>query len=90
MKMLTRKLESEQACWLWAKNIFDEWRFFHGFDTTKPIVNIFLNGDFIKDLADMLSSFVLQITKKDGTLYLPIKYYFLHFLNLFLLYKIFK
>jgi hypothetical protein len=21
------------------KNIFDEWRFFHGFDTTKPIVN---------------------------------------------------
>jgi hypothetical protein len=64
--------------------------FFMVFDTKKSIVNNFLNEDFIKDLANMLSSCVLQITTKDGTLYSLTKYLFLHFLNLFLLYTFWK
>jgi hypothetical protein len=44
---------------LWMKNAFDEWKLFCGFDTTKFIVNLFEDEGLIKDLVDMLSSFVL-------------------------------
>ncbi len=42
------------------KNDFDEWKIFHGFDTTKFIVNILKNEFFVKDLVDMLSSHLLN------------------------------
>ncbi len=64
---------------LWAMNAFNEWRLFHGFNMAKSIVNLFENEGLIKDLVDMLSSFVLQVAKKYGSLYPPTKYNFLPF-----------
>jgi hypothetical protein len=46
------------------EDAFDEWKLFCGFDTTKFIVNMFEDEGLVKILVDMLSSFVLQITKK--------------------------
>jgi hypothetical protein len=43
---------------------------FRGFDTTKSIVDLFEDEGSIKDLVDMLSSFILQVVKKDGNFYL--------------------
>lgn len=65
---------------LWAKNAFDEWRLFCGFDTIKFITNLFENKGLIKGLVDVLSSFILAITKKYGCLYPPTKYIFCTFL----------
>ncbi len=53
----------------WVKNDFNEWKIFHGFDTTKFIANILKNDFFVKDLVDMLSAFVLQVAKKNVNLY---------------------
>jgi hypothetical protein len=52
-----------------VKNDFNEWKIFHGFDTTKFIANILKNDFFVKDLVDMLSAFVLQVAKKNVNLY---------------------
>ncbi len=49
---------------LWAMSVFNEWRPFRGFDTTRFIINLFEDEGSIKDLEDMLSSFVLCIEKK--------------------------
>jgi hypothetical protein len=49
---------------LWAKNVFDEWKLFCGFDTTKSIVDLSEDEGLIKDLADMLSSFNFASCKK--------------------------
>jgi hypothetical protein len=54
-----------------VRNAFDEWRVLHGLDTTRSIVDLLKDEYFVKDLVDMLSSFVLQVTKKDGSLYPP-------------------
>jgi hypothetical protein len=54
---------------LWAKNVFDKWRIFHGVDTNKLIVNILEDKSSIKNLVDMLFSFVLQVAKQDDSLY---------------------
>jgi len=59
---------------LWAKNVFDKWRIFHGVDTNKLIVNILEDKSSIKNLVDMLFSFVLQVTKQDDSLYPLTKY----------------
>jgi len=64
---------------LWAMNAFNEWRLIHGFDMAKSISNLFEYEGLIKDLVDMLSSFVLQVAKKDGSLYPPTMYNFLPF-----------
>jgi hypothetical protein len=53
-----------------VKNVFDEWRVFCGFDTKKSIIDLLEDESSIKD---MLSSFILQVAKKDGSLYLPIR-----------------
>jgi hypothetical protein len=42
---------------------------FCGFDTTKSIVDLSEDEGLMKDLADMLSSLILQVVKKDGSLY---------------------
>ncbi len=55
---------------LWVKNVFDEWRVFCGFDTKKSIIDLLEDESSIKD---MLSSFILRVAKKDGSLYLPIR-----------------
>jgi len=52
-----------------AKNAFDEWRIFCGFDTIRLIVDLLEDESFVKNLMDMLSSFVLQVAKKDGNMY---------------------
>jgi len=57
---------------LWARNVFDDYNFFCGFDTTRSITNLSKDESFIKDLVNMLSSFVSQVAKKDGNLYFPI------------------
>ncbi len=51
---------------LWAMNVFNEWRSFRGFDTTKFIINLLEDEGLIKDLENMLSSFVLYVVKKNG------------------------
>jgi len=56
---------------LWARNVFDEWKVFHSLDTTRSIADLLENESFVKDLVNMLSSFVLQVVKKDGSLYPP-------------------
>jgi hypothetical protein len=35
---------------LWAMNVFNEWRLFHGFDTIKSIIDMFGNEDLITNL----------------------------------------
>jgi hypothetical protein len=45
----------------------------------KSIANLFEDEGLIKDLVDMISSFVLQVAKKDGNLYPPTMYNFLPF-----------
>jgi hypothetical protein len=66
---------------LWVKNAFDEWRLFCGFDALKFIVDLFVNGGLIKDLADMLFSFVLQVAKKMTAYILLLGTLPYHFLN---------
>jgi hypothetical protein len=56
-----------------VKNAFDEWRVFCDFDTTRLIANLSKNESFVKNLLDMLSSFFLQVPKKDGGMYPPTK-----------------
>jgi hypothetical protein len=53
---------------LWARNAFDDYNFFHGFDTTRSIAYLSKDESSIKDLVDMFSSFVLQVAKKDGNI----------------------
>jgi hypothetical protein len=49
---------------LWAKNAFDELRQFRGFDITKLIVDLSKDEGLVKNLVDMLSTFVLQVVEK--------------------------
>ncbi len=56
-------------CELWAKNTFDEWWVFQSFNTQKSIIDLFENEESIKDLVDVLFSFVLQVAKKDSNQY---------------------
>jgi hypothetical protein len=53
--------------------MFDEWKVFYGLDTTRSIVDLLEDESPVKDLVDMFSSFVLQVAKKDGTMYPPTK-----------------
>ncbi len=46
------------------KNAFDEWKVFCGFDTTRSITDLSKDESSIKDMMDMLSSFVLQVAKR--------------------------
>jgi hypothetical protein len=59
---------------------------FHGFDTTKFIANILENEFFVKDLVDILFSFVLQVAKKDVNLYPQTNMLSSHLLNSILLF----
>jgi hypothetical protein len=63
---------------LWAMNVFNEWKPFHGFDTMKCITK---DEGSIKYIKDMLSSFVLYVAKKNGRLHFPTKYNSLPFLE---------
>jgi hypothetical protein len=58
---------------LWAINAFNEWKVLRGLDTTRSIAYLLKDEYFVKDLVDMISSFILQVAKKDGSLYPPIK-----------------
>jgi hypothetical protein len=40
-------------------NAFDEWRVFRDIDITKSIIDLSKNEYFVKNLMDMLSSFIL-------------------------------
>jgi hypothetical protein len=44
-------------------------RQFQDYDIQKPIINLLEGEEIVKDLIDMLCLFVLQVTKKDGTIY---------------------
>jgi hypothetical protein len=46
---------------LWAKNAFDEWKVLRSFDTRRSIVDLSKKESSIKNMVDMLSSFILQI-----------------------------
>ncbi len=69
---------------LWAMNVFNEWKSFCGFDTTKFVTDLLEDEGSIKDLGDMLSSFVLYVEDQIGSLHPPTKYNFLPFLEFFL------
>jgi len=45
----------------WAKNAFNEWRVFCGFNMEKSSVDLFKDENFVMDIVDMLSCFVLQV-----------------------------
>ncbi len=49
---------------LWAKNAFDELRQFCGFNITKLIVDLSKDEGLVKNLVDMLFTFVLQVVEK--------------------------
>jgi len=66
---------------LWVKNAFDEWRLFCGFDTINFITNLFENKGLIKGLVDVLSSFILEVTKKMVVYILQPSTFFVHFYN---------
>ncbi len=59
---------------LWAKNAFDKWRIFCAFDTNKLIANLLEGKSSIKNFADILFYFVLQVAKQDDSLYPLTKY----------------
>ncbi len=42
---------------------------FHSFDTTRSIANLLEDEFCINNLVDMLSFFVLQVAKKNGSMY---------------------
>jgi hypothetical protein len=44
---------------------------FSRFDTTRSIADFSKDEFFVKDVVDMLSTFVLQVTKNYGNMYLP-------------------
>jgi len=50
--------------------VFDEWRVFRGLDMTRSIAHL-SKDEFVKDLVDMFSSFVLQVAKKGDSMYFP-------------------
>ncbi len=62
---------------LLMKIFFNEWRYLYGYHVKKSIVNISIDEDSIKELVDMLSFFILHVSKKNGSLHLPTRYYFL-------------
>ncbi len=53
---------------MWAKNAFDEWQEFGGFNTKKSIANLVKDGKIVMELMDMLAMFILQVAKKDKML----------------------
>jgi hypothetical protein len=59
-----------------VKNAFNEWQVFCDFDMQESITNL-KNEESIKYRVEMLSSFVLQVAKEDGRVFLPTKYCFL-------------
>jgi hypothetical protein len=48
----------------WAKNAFNEWRVFYGFNTKKSSVDLSKDENFVMDIVKMLSCFVLQVVRK--------------------------
>jgi len=59
-----------------VKNAFDEWSVFHGFGIQKFIKELFKMKRNVRDLVNMIFSFVLQVMKKDGNMYLITRYIF--------------
>jgi hypothetical protein len=50
---------------IWARNAFDAWHEFRGFDIKKSIANLSKDLNAIMVLVDMLVMFILQVAKKD-------------------------
>jgi len=69
----------------WMKNVFDEWKLFCGFNIMNFIANLSEVESLIKDLVDMLSFFVLQVTKKMAAYILQPGIIPYHFLNFFII-----
>ncbi len=59
---------------IWARNALDAWHEFQGFDIKKFIANFSEDPNSIMVLVDMLAMFVLQVAKKDESLYPPMRY----------------
>jgi hypothetical protein len=58
---------------MWINNAFNECKNLWGFNIEKSIVNLFDNVNVIKELVEMLALFILQVAKKDGSLYLTMR-----------------
>jgi hypothetical protein len=69
-----------------VKNDFNEWKIFHGFDTTKFITNILKNDFFVKDLVDMLSALFCKLQKQMSIYILKLYVLSSHLLNSILLF----
>ncbi len=48
----------------WAKNAFNEWTIFCDFNVKKSSVDLSKDENFVIDIVDMSSCFVLQVAKK--------------------------
>jgi hypothetical protein len=49
---------------LWVKNAFDEWSMFRGFGIQKFIKDLLKTKRNVRNLVNMIFSFVLQVMKK--------------------------
>jgi hypothetical protein len=65
-----------------AKNTFNEWRWFHAYETNMSIVDLLDKEESIKGLVDMFHLFVLQVAEKDN-MYPLTKYFFFDLTSFF-------
>jgi hypothetical protein len=58
---------------VWVPNVFEKWCKFKAFDIERSIANLFEDEGFVMVLINMLYLFILQVAKKDKSLYPPTK-----------------
>jgi hypothetical protein len=61
---------------VWVKNAFDEWFVFYGFDIQKFIMDLFFFKKNVRNLVNMIFSFVLQVRKENDNMYHITRYMF--------------
>jgi hypothetical protein len=49
---------------MWARNAFDEWHEFWGFNIINCIVNLSKDEQFVMVFDDMMAMFILQVTER--------------------------
>jgi hypothetical protein len=49
LRKFKNKLKINKHAEFWAKNVFDEWKVSHGFDTTRSIIDLSNDESYIKN-----------------------------------------
>lgn len=76
-------IESTKHVELWAKNAFDDWQKYQGYDIEKFITNISKNKNLIKNFLKCCFCLCCKLPKKNGLLYPPTRqeYFFYKIYN---------